>query len=250
MIALTPDIAILMLGACLGGFASGLTGFGYGMVALGIWLHALPPHVAAPLSVLCSVASQLLTLPRVWPTIAWQRAAPFIFAGVAGIPIGAELLGLLDPTLFKRVLGACLAVYAGFLLLVDVRWTTRWGGETADVGIGFFGGILGGLAGLSGSILVVWSTLRGWGKDEKRGIFQAFNFSMLTVSGLTHAWQGLHTPRVGAAVIIAVPLSLVMAALGHQIYQRLSATRFDRIVLWLLLFAGLGLLLGPGPVVA
>jgi hypothetical protein len=33
--------------------------------------------------------------------------------------------------------------------------------------------------------------------------------------------------------------------LGHRAYQRLSARRFDRVVLWLLLAAGVGLLLAP-----
>jgi uncharacterized protein len=239
------ETVILVTGAALGGFASGLTGFGYSMVALGIWLHAVPPQVAVPLTVLCSVASQLLTLPQVWRTIDWGRAVPFILAGVAGIPIGVELLALLDIAVFKRVLGAFLVFYASFMLLVTVRRTSQWGGGEADVGIGMIGGILGGLAGLSGSILVVWAAVRGWGMAQKRGIFQAFNFSMLLMSSLAHARHGLHTAAVWTALLIAAPLSMVTATVGHRVYQRLSAQRFDRAVLGLLLLAGLGLLLAP-----
>jgi len=52
-------------------------------------------------------------------------------------------------------------------------------GRTADGAIGFAGGILGrGLAGLSGALPTVWATLRGWGKDERRGVFQAFNLTI------------------------------------------------------------------------
>ena len=239
------ELAVLALGAILGGFASGLTGFGYGMVALSIWLHVLPPVLAAPLSVLCSVASQVLVLPQTWRTIEWRTAAPYIFAGLAGIPIGVELLGLVDLAVFKRVLAIFLILYAGFMLLVDVRWIWSRSAGEADVMIGMVGGVLGGLSGLSGSIMVVWATVRGWGKDQKRGIFQAFNLTMLVASGLSHAWAGLHTRAVGVAVIIAVPLSLVAAAVGHRIYQRLSARRFDLMVHWLLLVAGTGLLVSP-----
>src|SRR6266487_3872163 len=39
-------------------------------------------------------------------------------------------------------------------------------------GIGFAGGILGGLAGLSGVLPTLWASVRGWGKDERRGVFQ------------------------------------------------------------------------------
>ena len=245
----TLELAVLMLGACLGGFASGLTGFGYSLVALGIWLHALPPQIAAPLTVLCSVASQALIIPRMWRTVEWRKAAPFIFAGSAGVPIGTELLALVDASLFKRALGAFLVGYSGFMLLGNARSAARrsgdWRGEMADAGIGFVGGVLGGFSGLSGSIMVVWATVRGWGKDEKRGIFQAFNFSLLVVSGLSHAMHGLHTAAVGMAVIIAVPLSLIAASMGHRVYLRLSARRFDRVVSWLLLASGAGLLLAP-----
>jgi uncharacterized protein len=159
------------------------------------------------------------------------------------------MLGQIDAALFKRCLGVFLAVYAAAMLTIDARssarWATAWGGKAADAAIGFAGGILGGLAGLSGSIMVVWAALRGWDKDEKRGIFQAFNFSMLLVSGISHACHGLHTRAVGMAVLVAVPLSLVAANIGHRIYLRLSAQRFDRAVLWLLLCAGVGLLLAP-----
>lgn len=238
----TVELVALGAGALLGGFASGLTGFGYAMVSLAVWLHALPPQVAAPLTVICSVSSQLMVMPRTWRTIQWRRAAPFIFAGIAGIPIGAVLLSVAEPRAVKGALGLFLVGYAAFMLTTESRWSVRWGGRKADAGVGLAGGILGGVAGLSGSIMVVWAALRGWGKDEKRGIFQAFNFSMLAVSIAAHAWQGLHTRAVGAAFLVALPLSLVAANAGHRVYQRLSAQRFDRVVLWLLLLAGLGLL--------
>lgn len=68
------EFAILLVGAAFGGFASGLTGFGYSLVALGIWLHFLSPQVAVPLTVLCSTASQVLIMPRTWRSIEWRKA--------------------------------------------------------------------------------------------------------------------------------------------------------------------------------
>lgn len=238
----TVELTALVVGATLGGFASGLTGFGYAMVSLAIWLHALPPQISAPLTVVCSVASQLMVMPRTWSSIRWRRASPFIAAGIAGIPVGALLLSAAEPRVLKAALGAFLVSYSAFMLALDLRWAVRWGGVKADAAVGLAGGILGGAAGLSGSIMVVWAALRGWGKDEKRGIFQAFNFSMLAVSIAAHAWQGLHTRAVGMAALVALPLSLAAANAGHRVYLRLSAQRFDRVVLWLLLFAGAGLL--------
>ena len=187
-----PSIAHVGLaaGACLGGFASGLTGFGYGLVALSIWLHVLPPQIAAPLTVLCAVAAQALTLPRIWRFIPWRRAMPFILAGLVGVPIGAELLVLADPRVFKMLLGLFLVGYAGVMLLFDRSRNRAWGSERADAAIGFASGILGGFSGLSGVLMVVWAAVGGWNKDEKRGIFQAFNAAMLVGSAMSHAWRG------------------------------------------------------------
>ena len=64
---------LLFLGALAGGFVSGLAGFGTALMALGIWLYVLPPSLAVPLVLICSVAGQTSTLPsnvHVAPTAA------------------------------------------------------------------------------------------------------------------------------------------------------------------------------------
>ena len=43
-------IFLLLVGALAGGFVTGLAGFGTAMMALGIWLHVLPPSIAVPLA--------------------------------------------------------------------------------------------------------------------------------------------------------------------------------------------------------
>ena len=63
------QIALVFLGALAGGFVSGLTGFGMGISAMGLWLYALSPPVAASLVIICSVISQVQTLPMIWRTI-------------------------------------------------------------------------------------------------------------------------------------------------------------------------------------
>src|SRR6202023_1853274 len=57
-----------------------------------------------------------------------------------------------------------------------------FGGPLADGAIGFAGGILGGLAGLSGPLPILWASVRGWGKKERRGIFQTFNWTVLAAA--------------------------------------------------------------------
>ena len=61
----TAGYALLLLGALAGGFVSGLAGFGTALMALGIWLYVLPPALAVPLVLVCSVIAQVSTLPSI-----------------------------------------------------------------------------------------------------------------------------------------------------------------------------------------
>ncbi|MFZ3226684.1 MAG: TSUP family transporter, partial [Xanthobacteraceae bacterium] len=82
------QIVIVFVGALAGGLVNGLTGFGTALTVLGIWLYAIPPTVAATLVILCSVMSQLQTLPMIWRTIRWEYVLAFVVPGLVGVPIG------------------------------------------------------------------------------------------------------------------------------------------------------------------
>src|SRR5687768_7710786 len=162
------DFVLLIVGALIGGFVSGLMGFGTGISALPLWLYAVPPLLAGPLVVVCSVISQAQTLPSIWHTIDFKRALPFIAGGLLGVPAGTLLLPHVSVTAFKLAVAILLIVYCGFLLLRRIRFNIQWGGRLADGVVGLCGGVLGGLAGLSGPLPTIWAGLRGWEKHAKR----------------------------------------------------------------------------------
>ena len=63
----TAAYVLVLLGAFSGGFVSGLVGFGTAMTALGVWLYVLPPSLAVPLVLVCSVIAQTSTMPAMLP---------------------------------------------------------------------------------------------------------------------------------------------------------------------------------------
>ncbi len=235
-------MAAICGGAFAGGFVSGLAGFGTGLAAIGIWLHVIQPASAATLAAICSVVAQLQTLPTIWHAIDRGRTWPMVVAGLLGVPLGTWLLAYTDPSAFRLGLGVLLLSYSGFLLLGRARPTRiTWGGRAADSVVGFAGGILGGLAGLSGPLPTVWATLRGWGKDERRAVFQVFNLAVLAGTVALHAATGLLTAEVGRSVLFALPGTLAGAWLGLRAYRRLSDQHFHEVVLVLLGLSGLTL---------
>jgi uncharacterized membrane protein YfcA len=122
------------------------------------------------------------------------------------------------------------------------RHPIAWGGRAADAGVGFGGGVLGGLAGLSGPLPTMWATLRAWGKDDRRSVFQAFNLTVLIAALMAHAASGLLTLELGRLVVFALPGTFLGAWLGARLYRRLSDQRFDTIVLLLLGASGIVLI--------
>jgi uncharacterized membrane protein YfcA len=237
----TAALVLLFSGALAGGFVTGLAGFGTALMALGIWLYVLPPALAVPLALICSVIGQSATLPSMWRTFDFTLVWPFIIGGLAGVPLGTMLVAHADPTTFKLSVGALQLVFPTALYLQRTPAAFSFGGKPADTAIGFAGGILGGLAGLSGPIPILWASIRGWSKEERRGIFQTFNFTVLLTALCLQVATGLVKPDVIWLALLALPGTLLGAWLGTRVYHALSDRNFRDVVLGLLFLSGVGL---------
>ncbi len=111
----TFALVLLLLGALAGGFVSGLAGFGTALMALGIWLYVVPPSIAVPLVLICSVLGQTSTLPSFWRSIDFKLVWPFLIGGLAGVPLGTLLITYADPRIFKLGVGVLMLVFPAAL---------------------------------------------------------------------------------------------------------------------------------------
>ena len=229
--------ALVALGGLLGGLASGLTGMGFGLSSLPFWAFVLAPSVSAPLVVVCSLVGQVQTLPAIWHSIDVRRLAPYVILGIAGVPVGVWLLPQISAVAFRVGFGIVLIVACSLLLALRVE-KRRESSRVGDALIGLGGGILGGLTGLSGVLNTIWAELHGWGKDERRAIFQGFNFSILLVSIAAMGVSGVLGAALLPMMLLAVPGTMVGAYVGRKLYARVDARRFSRIVLTLQMIAG------------
>jgi uncharacterized protein len=235
------DVVWIMAGALAGGLVNGLTGFGTGVSALPFWVNAVEPVLASQMAAGAAVASQLSTLKSIWHAIRWRDLAPLIGAGVVGIPLGLWLQPHIDAVTFKIAVGAITCVYALVMLTAGGRFSVRIDHKGVEALVGFFSGVMGGIAGISGVLPTMWAALNDWPKERRRSVFQAFNLTVLA----TVLAANIVTGRLGASFIglllIALPCSLFGAWSGNLIYRRVDNRRFDRVVLALLLMSGLGM---------
>jgi uncharacterized membrane protein YfcA len=163
-----------------------------------------------------------------------------VIGGLAGVPLGTLLIARADPNVFKLTVGVFLLVFP-VALYVSKPMAVRFGGQFADAAIGFAGGILGALAGLSGPLPILWATIRGWGKDERRGIFQIYNWAVLVAALLLQTFSGLIGTEVIGLALITLPGTIIGAWLGARLYHALDDRNFRDVVLGLLLLSGLSL---------
>jgi len=242
-------VIFVALALFLAGVVSGLAGFAFSAVAACIvWL--LPPLQAVPLVMLLSACNQLLSMGKLRQemtlrtTAQREGALPYIIGGVAGVPIGVELLRTLPAHLFSAGLGAFLVAYALLMLLLPSALRIRLSGPKAAAAVGALGGVAGGFSGFGASVLIVYLGLRGVGKSETRGITQPYIFTMQLASlgVLAITASSIFNIFFWFMWAMTLPAVLLGSVTGVALYRRLNDTNFRRAVLILLVVSGASLL--------
>ena len=232
------ELWLLAMGAAIAGLVQGISGFAFAMVAMSIWVWGIDPLIAAPMAVFGGWFGQVISAFRVrrgwYVSILW----PFVVGSAIGIPIGIQLLGLLDPNRFKLVLGSLLVVCCSAMLATSRLPKINRGGRVADAGVGLLGGVMAPLSGFSGLAPALWCTLRGYNKDEHRAVIQNFNLIVLSATLATNVWTGRVRGDQWPQMAVVAGSLVLPAIWGSKIYVGMSAAAFRQTVLWLLVFAG------------
>ncbi|MEZ5843329.1 MAG: sulfite exporter TauE/SafE family protein [Hyphomicrobiaceae bacterium] len=233
-------LTFALAGALVAGFTTGFAGFGTGLVASGLWFHALPAAIVPLLVALSSVAAQLVGLATLRNTLAVRRALPMIAGGILGLPVGILALRAASPDVLRLTVGLFLVAYASLQLSGLSRSSIgNWGGRWADTAIGAAGGFLGGFCGLSRPVPIVWLQLRGGPVSDQRSVYQPFNLVILTFASAGMIAVG-GVGREGLYIAaLCLPATLLGAWLGARVYGLVSEAVFKRVVLALLLGSGL-----------
>ena len=244
-----PDhFLLLALGAALGGFVQGISGFAFGMVAMSIWAWGVDPKLAVMLSVAGGLTGQVLSTFTVRRALSLGTLWPYLAGALAGIPLGLAVLPLVDVQGFRLGLGVILLVFCPLMLLADRLPPITWGGRWADGLVGGIGGLMGGLGGFTGVAPSLWTTLRSDDKEVQRGVLQNFNLAALAVTLAGHLASGNADARLLPSLAVVLPALIIPSVLGVRVYRGLSPLAFRRVVLLLLIASGLVLVAGSaGP---
>ncbi|MEL7281032.1 MAG: sulfite exporter TauE/SafE family protein [Pseudomonadota bacterium] len=238
-------IIFLLLGAFAGGFVNGLSGSGTALFALGFYLVVVDPVTAVAIVALMSVLAGLQGMWVVRGEILQKpkRLIRFILPGLLGVPLGILLLSIIEASFLRYAIAALLIIFGAYFgfrsALPKFSRPTPW----LDSGIGLTGGVLGGSAGLSGALPMVWLSLRPWSKLETRAVLQPFNMALLCTTVALLFFKGAYDATATKALLITIPAGLIAAQIGIYVFKRLTDAAFRRLLILLNLAMGLGILI-------
>ena len=235
------NLALFLAAAFFGGLTSGVSGFAMGLVVSGVWLHIIAPDQNALLIVLCGLVTQGSGIWRVRHAINWRSVAPFIIGGAIGVPAGTALVTTVDQSTLRLCMGFLLIIYSVYSLARSALKPVQ-GALPADFGVGIVNGFIGGLTGLGGIAVTVWCQLRGGSKDAQRAIFQPVMFATFVMSAISFAVARAFTAETLKLYAFALPALIAGIWAGFRLYGKLDDAAFRKIILLLLLVAGMTLI--------
>lgn len=220
---------------------SSIVGFAFCAIAGSAlaYLDVDPVH-AVQTMVVCSTAVQLYAVYQIRAAICWRELMPSIAAGSATVPLGVWMLLHVDAAAYGIGLGTFLTAYGAYAVLKPVNLIVR-GSVWRDAIAAALGGVAGGLAGLSGSFVTIWCSMRGWDKARQRAFYQPF---ILVMQVITMACLRVAAPaaKLASHDLRFLPFAVLGAIGGFALYQRMTNRQFHAATSVLLIVSGLGLL--------
>jgi len=236
------SIVLLVGVAAASGLVAGITGFGSGLVLMGVLVTIIPVADAAVIAAIIALVCSLLNLWTVRVSMPWRETWPMFAVSIPAVAAGVYLLANLSPDTLRILVGVMILSGCAVTL-----WTPPQGVIGAGLGWSLTTGVLGGLSGgatsTGGPPVVLYTLLRGWDKGVAKAVMSAFfvvmgfwRLALLIVSGLA-------TPeslRLGA-LMLAPTLAALYA--GMWIFGRLSTQVFRYAAMALLGIMAVNLLI-------
>jgi uncharacterized membrane protein YfcA len=236
------DLVIFLIATFAGALVTGLSGFAFGLVAASIWLYILTPLQTATLIIAFGLVVQGYSVWKLRHALDWRKLWPFIAGAALGVPLGVSILGWANPAYVRAGIGLFLILYSLYALLRPSLPPVTREAAAADAAVGFANGVLGGITGLAGILVVIWSGLRGWPKDRQRAVFQPVAVAIFAMSAFWLGFKGAVSADTIRLFLFGLPVLLAGTWLGIKLYGRLDEAAFRKVVLVLLLASGVVLL--------
>jgi uncharacterized membrane protein YfcA len=221
------------------GFTQGVTGFGFGLLAIPLLSLFIDIKTAVPLCSLLGILVTAFLSLRLRKHIDRRKILPLLFGCIPGVAAGTLVLKKAPTGLLSLLMGVMLVAYVLYRLAgkqqpraIHARWAYA---------AGFFTGAISSAFSAGGPPTIIYATLRGWDKNEIKatlsGFFLAGGLTVITA----HALTGLTTGLVLHYFLLSAPVVVVGVLSGSLLYDRIDTGAYLKLLHYLLL--GMGVLM-------
>lgn len=225
-------VAIFFIAAIL----QTLSGFGFAVITMPLVCLVLDWRTAAPLVAMVALTLYTINIVRYRHAVNWREVARLGIASAIGVPLGVWALVNANESLVKTLLGAILIGYALYALVRP--GSTRAISRHWAVPAGLLSGCLGGAYNTPGPPLIVYASLRQWGRDEFRASLQTLFFISGALTTASHFVVSNVTPLTLRLYALVVPALALGLATGMWLDRRVDQERFRVIVTAMILVLG------------
>lgn len=220
----------------------GLSGFGSALVTIPLLAHFFPLQTILPMLVLIDFTATLTNGLKFREDIDLRELKTVVPTMFIGIAIGVTMLSRLPGGALLPVLGLSILGYGIYRLrepMVKNFLSPKWG-----YGVGFMGGLIGGLFGIGGPIYATYLSRRTNDFARMRATMSAIftvstgiRIAAFLIAGL------LLNPEVWWGVAIILPFMFIGLNIGHRLHGRLQAKHLSIFISVLLIASGMSLVM-------
>jgi uncharacterized membrane protein YfcA len=248
MLGMAGSIFIVLAATTFGSaLLYSISGFGFAVLAVPLFLLFLDPERAIQLVIIISTVLSIIVLRGLLPAIAPRLLLRLALGSLVGLPLGLIAFRYADPILVRAAAGAMIF---GFAILMAVsrrrsgqpgqgkHWTVFAMSPGFDLAAGAVSGFAGALVGQPGPPVLIYLLLAGAAARTVRATLLAFFALSYGVTLASHAATiGVPAPTWLAAGIL-IPFAFLGGLAGRPIGDRLGAEAFAMLAIALLGVAG------------
>ena len=234
------EVIVVIAAMLLASTVSSTLGFGIGLTAGPVLLLALEPQSSVVLINTAGLLPVSLVLYQTWGRLKLREVAPIAAAGVLGAPVGAYILGAVDPVAMRLAITFLVLAFAA-LVASGVGSTIsrpRWIGPPIALVVS----ALITSSGVGGPLMALYLLDQDRETDELRGTLAAFFLFVMGVGSAGYAVTGLLTAERQALVLVAIVPVLAGFRASAFLLRRMDRDTFRKAVLALIVAASLAVL--------
>ena len=218
LLALSPAVlTVALVVAFLAGVVRGFTGFALSAVIIAALALAIPPIELLPVCLILELAASLMLLRGSFGAADRGVVLGLQGGSVLGLPIGLALTGWFLPETSKlTALGLVLGLATLQLARVRLPLLATRGGTW---GTGLAAGVVGGLAGVGGMVIALYTLARQMPPAVMRG---TMILNILVGCCISIAWQsvfGVMTPTGMARAAALMAPMLAGVGIGRSLFR-------------------------------